>query len=290
MMLSGSDTLKCYMQNISQFPLITTKEEAELAQKISAGDLDSYKKLIRCNLRLVVKIAHDFENRGLPLLDLISEGNIGLMRAVKKFDPTKGAKLSSYAAWWIKQSMRRALYNQTKIIRIPVQSATKINKIQGAKKKLSKTLGRSPTNQEIAEELDFTERTVNGLRSGKTYTISMQTPLQSGEDGELEDILPDERTTSPDDVIETNETIQYMIKLMEQLNEREKIILDLRFGLSSGTPKTLEQVRVEIGCTRERVRQIQNKALSKLRSLLEEDGHHTVLEIFTDKGFFIGDN
>jgi len=281
-MLSDNDTLKLYMQNISQYSLISTKQEALLAKRIAKGDAEARSELIRSNLRLVVKIAHDFKGLGLPLLDLISEGNIGLIRAVEKFDPTKGAKLSSYAAWWIKQAMRRALCNQTKIIRIPVQSASKINKIQAAKGKLSEKLGRMPTDKEIAEAVDLTERTVNGLRQGKTYTVSMQAPFKAGEEGEIKDILPDDKTVAPDNFIKDNETLNHMMKLTTQLEEREKVILDLRFGLSTGAPKTLEQVSAAVGRTRERVRQIQNQALTKLRSMLNEDGNYDVSEILAD--------
>ena len=271
-MLSDNDTMKLYMQNIGQYPLVTPDEEIKLAAKIAKGDNDARGKLIRSNLRLVVKIAHDFKGLGLPLLDLISEGNIGLMRAVEKFDPSKGAKLSSYAAWWIKQSMRRALANQARTIRIPVQSASKICKIQAAKVKLSEQLGRDPTDKEIADEVKLTERTVTGLRLGKTTTISLHDPIQHGEDGEFRDIIPDDKSTAPDEVVQDEETLSHMLQLTEKLDVRERRILELRFGLNGERPKTLEEVSQSIGRTRERVRQIQNQALDKLKSMLEEDG------------------
>ena len=271
-MLSDNDTMKLYMQNIGQYPLVTPEEEIKLAARIAKGDNDARGKLIRSNLRLVVKIAHDFKGLGLPLLDLISEGNIGLMRAVEKFDPSKGAKLSSYAAWWIKQSMRRALANQARTIRIPVQSASKICKIQAAKAKLMEQLGREPTDKEIADEVKLTERTVTGLRLGKTTTISLHDPIQHGEDGEFRDIIPDDKSTAPDEVVQDEETLSHMLVLTEKLDERERRILELRFGLNGERPKTLEEVSQSIGRTRERVRQIQNQALEKLKSMLEEDG------------------
>jgi RNA polymerase primary sigma factor len=271
-MLSDNDTMKLYMQNIGQYPLVTPEEEIKLAAKIAKGDNDARGKLIRSNLRLVVKIAHDFKGLGLPLLDLISEGNIGLMRAVEKFDPSKGAKLSSYAAWWIKQSMRRALANQARTIRIPVQSASKICKIQAAKVKLSEQLGREPTDKEIADEVKLTERTVTGLRLGKTTTISLHDPIQHGEDGEFRDIIPDEKSSAPAELVKDEETLRDMLRLVETLDEREKTILTLRFGLNGDPPKTLEEVSQSIGRTRERVRQIQNFALEKLRKMLEENG------------------
>ncbi|MBT3377868.1 MAG: RNA polymerase sigma factor RpoD/SigA [Lentisphaerae bacterium] len=276
-MLSDNDTMKLYMQNIGQYSLVTPAEEVELAALISAGDPEARAKLIRSNLRLVVKIAHDFKGLGLPLLDLISEGNIGLMRAVEKFDPSKGAKLSSYAAWWIKQSMRRALANQARTIRIPVQSASKISKIQAARTKMAEKLGREPTDKEIAEEVNLTERTVTGLRLGKTTTISLHDPIQHGEDGEFRDIIPDEKTTSPDEIVEDEETLRHMLKLTGKLDERERTILMLRFGLNGERPRTLEEVSQTIGRTRERVRQIQNQALEKLRLMIEEDGAHTAV-------------
>ncbi len=270
-MLSDNDTMKLYMQHIGQYPLVTPEEEVDLADEIKNGSEEARIKLIRSNLRLVVKIAHDFKGLGLPLLDLISEGNIGLMRAVEKFDPSKGAKLSSYAAWWIKQSMRRALANQSRTIRIPVQSATKISKIQNARTKLREELGREPTNAEIAEAVNLTERTVSGLRLGKTTTISLHDPIQQGEEGEFRDIIPDESTTSPDEIVQDDETLHHMLDLVSRLEERERSILQLRFGLDGERPHTLEEVSRIIGRTRERIRQIQNQALEKLRLMIEND-------------------
>lgn len=281
-MISDNDTMKLYMQSIGQFQLISQEEEAVLASKIADGDDAAREALIRSNLRLVVKIAHDFKGLGLPLLDLISEGNIGLMRAVEKFDPSKGAKLSSYAAWWIKQSMRRALANQARTIRIPVQSATKIGKIQTAKSKLVQSLGRDPTDKEIASEINLTERTVVGLRQGKTSTISIFDPIQNGADGEFKDIIPDEKTFSPDDIVKDEETLNHMLELISKLEERERVILNLRFGLQGDKPKTLEEVSISIGRTRERVRQIQNQALDKLRALLNEERTLEDFEPFLD--------
>lgn len=269
-MLSDNDTMKQYMQSIGKFKLVSTEEEAILAKRIAKGDQEARTTLINSNLRLVVKIAHDFKGSGLPLLDLISEGNIGLMRAVEKFDPTKGAKLSSYAAWWIKQSMRRALANQARTIRIPVQSASKIGKIQNARTKLTQQLGREPTDKEIATEVGLTERTVTGLRQGKTSTISLFDPIQNGAEGEFKDIIADDKSIAPDDIARDDETLSVMSKLVKQLPERERVILKLRFGLDGEKPKTLEEVSRSIGRTRERVRQIQNQALETLRAAIEE--------------------
>ena len=270
-MVGKSDTMKAYMQEIGQIPLVTREEEVELAALIAAGSEKARAKLIRSNLRLVVKIAHDFKGLGLPLLDLISEGNIGLMKAVEKFDPAKGAKFSSYAAWWIKQSMRRALSNQSRTIRIPVQSAGKINKIKNARIRLTEELGREPTDAEIATTLQFSERTVSALRMAELRTFSLQDPIQQGENSVFQDIIPDFGTTTPSDTICDIELLRRVKGLLDRLDEREQMILRTRFGLDGARPKTLEEVSRMIGRTRERVRQIQNHALKKLRKFIEEE-------------------
>lgn len=273
--VSKNDTMKVYMQDIGQIDLVSKEEEVVLAAKIHGIDNfehdEARSTLIKANLRLVVKIAHDFKGLGLPLLDLISEGNIGLMRAVEKFDPAKGAKFSSYAAWWIKQSMRRALANQSRTIRIPVQSAGKINKIKSVRMKLAEELGRDPTDAEIAEHLDFSERTVAGLRLADLRTFSLHDPIQQGEDGEFQDIIPDRGAMTPDRILGDVESVDRLLDLLDELEEREQMILKMRFGLDGSRPRTLEEVSQEIGRTRERVRQIQNQALSKLRSLLADE-------------------
>ncbi|OGV66852.1 MAG: hypothetical protein A3K18_30395 [Lentisphaerae bacterium RIFOXYA12_64_32] len=270
-MLSDNDTLKLYMQHIAQYPLVTPAEESDLAKGIHQGSEACRTRLIRSNLRLVVKIAHDFKGRGLPLLDLISEGNIGLMVAVGKFDPSKGAKLSSYAAWWIKQSMRRALANQARTIRIPVQSATKISKIQDARSRLRERLDRDPTDAEVAVVVNLTERTVCGLGRVRTTTVSLSAPVQDGEDGELRDIIPDDGAPAPDRIIQEHEMIRHMLELVDNLDERERRIINLRYGLGGTRPHTLEEISQIVGRTRERIRQIQNRALHQLRAMLESD-------------------
>ncbi len=273
--VTKNDTMKVYMHDIGQISLVTKDEEVDLAAMIHGGDNMAHDQarttLIKANLRLVVKIAHDFKGLGLPLLDLISEGNIGLMRAVEKFDPAKGAKFSSYAAWWIKQSMRRALANQSRTIRIPVQSAGKINKIKSVRMKLTEKLGREPSDAEIAEHLDYSERTVAGLRLADLRTFSLQDPIQQGEDGEFQDIIPDRGTMTPDRILSDVESVGRLVSLLSELDIRERMILQMRFGLDGKRPKTLEEVSQEIGRTRERVRQIQNQALTKLRTLLADE-------------------
>ena len=278
--VSKNDTMKVYMGEIGQISLISKTEEAELSKAIHSGSDASHDEaratLTKANLRLVVKIAHDFKGLGLPLLDLISEGNIGLMRAVEKFDPVKGAKFSSYAAWWIKQSMRRALANQSRTIRIPVQSAGKINKIKSVRMKLTEELGREPTDSEIAEHLDFSERTVAGLRLADLRTFSLHDPIQQGEEGEFQDIIPDRRAMTPDQILGDVESVKRLLTLLDELEDRERLILKMRFGLDGYRARTLEEVSQAIGRTRERVRQIQNQALVKLRTLLaDESGYST---------------
>ena len=272
---SKNDTMKVYMQDIGQISLVTKEEEVELAAMIHGDDPKAHdearSKLIQANLRLVVKIAHDFKGLGLPLLDLISEGNIGLMRAVEKFDPAKGAKFSSYAAWWIKQSMRRALANQSRTIRIPVQSAGKINKIKAARIKLTEQLDREPSDAEIAEFLEFSERTVSGLKLADLRTFSLHDPIQQGEDGEFQDIIPDHSAFTPDRILGDVESLGRLKYLLKDLDKRELMILNMRFGMDGSKPKTLEEVSQEIGRTRERVRQIQNQALAKLRAMLADE-------------------
>ena len=275
--LGKNDTMKVYMQDIGKISLVTKDEEIELAADIHGNDPNARERaraiLIKANLRLVVKIAHDFKGLGLPLLDLISEGNIGLMRAVEKFDPKKGAKFSSYAAWWIKQSMRRALANQSRTIRIPVQSAGKINKIKSMRLKLTEELGREPTDAEIAERLEFSRRTVSGLRLADLRTFSLHDPIQQGEDGEFQDIIPDSATQTPERILGDMESVDRLKGLIKELDEREKKILRMRFGLDGEKPRTLEEVSQEIGRTRERVRQIQNQALTRLKGMLfDEEG------------------
>lgn len=269
-MYNDTQAINSYIQNISAFGLVTQVEEAELAKKIAKGDLAARQKLIRCNLRLVVKIAHDFKGRGLALLDLIAEGNIGLIRAVEKFDPTKGAKLSSYAAWWIKQAMRRAIVNQSNTIRIPVQSANKIYKIRLAKERMEEELGRLPTDAEIAKELELTVRTVEGLKLGRLSTISLQDPILAGESGNFADVIPDENVSGPNLLCALKTDKGHLMEQFKLLSQREQDILCLRFGINEDRPRTLEEVSQIIGRTRERVRQIQNRALEKLKKMMAD--------------------
>lgn len=269
--IGKKDSLKTYMENISRYPLISTEDEVRLAEMIHSADPEQKKQaaqtLIQSNLRLVVKIAHDFKGIGLPLMDLISEGNIGLMRSVYKFDPALGAKFSSYAAWWIKQSMHRALSNQTRTIRIPVQTGAKIRKIRLTREKMAAELGREPLDTELAAELHYSKRTINMLRHAENSTFSLNDPIKSGENDTFEELIADPNAKSPEKQISDADSLQRLHEAMTRLDEREREVITLRFFRF----KTLEQVSVMINRTRERVRQIQNQALAKMRVVMAEE-------------------
>jgi len=269
--MAKHDAMKFYMRDIGDIPLVNLEEEAELAKMIKKGDKAALDQLVRANLRLVVKIAHDFKGFGLPLQDLISEGNIGLMRAAEKFDPAKGAKFSSYAAWWIKQNMRRGLAEKSRTIRVPIASASKIKKIKLTLGHLIEELGREPTNAEIANRVDFSERVVKRLKRSDLKTVSLQDPIMRGEEGELNHLIPDETNATPDQVLDDSESVNRINSLLQELDNRERSILLMRFGLDGGLPRTLEEISKKIGRTRERVRQIQKRALTKLRSQIDTD-------------------
>lgn len=269
--MARTDAMKFYMRDIAQIPLVDQEEEVRLARRIHDGDVEAREKLIRANLRLVVKIAHDFRGMGLPLQDLVSEGNIGLMRAAEKFDPDKGAKFSSYAAWWIKQAMRRALSEKSRTIRVPIASGAKISKIRYARIRLTETLGRDPTDEEIAAQVDCSERVVNRLKQSDTRTVSLHDPIMRGEEGEIANLIPDENAESPFAIMDDREAVMRLRILMKDLDPRERTILLLRFGLDGGQPQTLEQISQQIGRTRERVRQIQQRALDKLRQRIHRE-------------------
>ncbi|OHE75022.1 MAG: RNA polymerase subunit sigma [Verrucomicrobia bacterium GWF2_62_7] len=226
--------------------------------------------MIRSNLRLVVKIAHDYSGLGLPLLDLISEGNIGLMKAVERFDPRKGGKLSTYASWWIKQSMKRALANQSKTIRLPVHLVDKIGKMRRAAIKLSEKLGRDPTDVELGKELGISSAKVSELRTVSIRPASLEAPIGEDETTEFGEIIGDESALDPFETLKDKSTKQDVTALLHKLDEREQLILRHRFALDGGKEQTLEEIGAALGVTRERIRQIQNIALRKLRKMMEK--------------------
>ena len=250
--------------------LLTPQEEIELAARIKKGDKKAREQMIKANLRLVVKIARDYEGIGLPLLDLISEGNIGLMKAVERFDPKKGGKLSTYGSWWIKQSIKRALANQSKTIRLPVHLVDKISKMRRVSMKLQEELGREPTDEELADELDMTAARVRQMRMAAIRPASLDAPIGDDESNNFSDVVEDENATSPYGNLEDKTVTGMLQDMVKHLDKREATILQYRFGLDGGPEKTLEEVGAKFGVTRERVRQIQNLALRKLRKMIEK--------------------
>ena len=264
------DTFRLYLREIGQVKLLTPEEEIGLAERIQRGDQDARELMIKANLRLVVKIARDYEGLGLPLLDLVSEGNIGLMKAVERFQPAKGAKLSTYAAWWIKQSIKRALADQSKIIRLPVHVTQKVAHIRRAAVKLRGTLDREATDQELADDLELSPRRVRQYREAARAVICLDSPISSNDSTLLSETLADENAIAPfDDLVEDNDH-NLVREVLATLDARESKIVALRFGLDDGKAKTLEQVAEHFGVTRERIRQIQVQALEKMREKIEK--------------------
>lgn len=266
----GDTAIKLYLREIGQVKLLTPAEEIELAARIKKGDKKAREQMIKANLRLVVKIAHDYEGLGLPLLDLISEGNIGLMKAVERFDPAKGGKLSTYGAWWIKQSIKRALANQSKTIRLPVHLVDKISKMRRVSHKLQEVLGREPTDDELAEELGMTASRVTQLRLAAIRPASLDAPIGDDESNNFSEIVQDENAATPYQELEDKTVTKMLQEMVKTLDPREATILRYRFGLDGGSEKTLEEVGERFGVTRERVRQIQNIALAKLRKMIQK--------------------
>jgi RNA polymerase primary sigma factor len=259
------------MQEISKTPLLTAKEEVELAGRIQKGDKAARDRMISANLRLVVKIAHDYNNFGLPLLDLISEGNIGLIKAVERFDPNKGGKLSTYAAWWIKQSIKRALANQSKTIRLPVHLVDKIAKIRKVTAQLADELDREPSDEEIGYVIGMPVNKVAHLKSVSVRPSSLDAPI--GEDGDTSfgELVGDDNQATPLENLQEKSTNENIRSVLGLLDEREAEIIQLRFGLDGDRPLTLEEVGEKFNVTRERVRQIQTIAIHKMRRLLTEN-------------------
>lgn len=260
--------LKRYFQEIGQFPLLTPQQEVELAAKIKKGDLEARDRMINANLRLVVTIARDYANLGLPLLDLISEGNIGLTKAVERFDPTKGAKLSTYAMWWIKQSIKRALANQSKTIRLPVHLADKLAKMRRVSLQMSDELGREPTDEELGEEIGIASEKVARLKSVGIRPASLDAPIAENDATEFAEVIGDDEAQTPFELLRDKNLLGELDGMLEVLDPRERKIISQRFGLDGGEPKTLEDVGKDFGITRERIRQLQNIALAKLRRAL----------------------
>lgn len=266
----GDTAIKLYLREIGQVKLLTPNEEIELAARIKKGDKKAREQMIKANLRLVVKIAHDYEGLGLPLLDLINEGNIGLMKAVERFDPAKGGKLSTYGSWWIKQSIKRALANQSKTIRLPVHLVDKISKMRRTAMKLQEEFGREPTDEELGEELGISAARVAQLRTAAIRPASLDAPIGDDDSNNFAEVVQDENADTPYEQLEEKTVTKMLQEMVKTLDPREATILRYRFGLDGGTEKTLEEVGEKFGVTRERVRQIQNIALNKLRKMIEK--------------------
>jgi RNA polymerase primary sigma factor len=267
-MADDSETsIKIYLREICQTPLLTPQEETELAARIKKGDQKARAWMIKANLRLVVKIAHGYSNLGLPLLDLISEGNIGLMKAVERFDPTKGGKLSTYGAWWIKQSIKRAMANQSKTIRLPVHLTEKIYKLNRVSLKMSEELGREPTDEELSEEIGISRAKLSQFKTVSIRPASLDAPISEDNSTEFGEIVGEDAQT-PFELFRDKNMHDELGELLGVLDDRERKIILQRFGLDGGKPKTLEEVGKKFGVTRERIRQLQNIAMAKLRRAL----------------------
>jgi RNA polymerase primary sigma factor len=262
--------IKIYLREIGRIPLLTLQQEIDLAARIKKGDREARVLMIKANLRLVVKIALDYANFGLPLLDLVSEGNIGLMKAVERFDPAKGGKLSTYGAWWIKQSIKRALANQSKTIRLPVHLVDKISKMRRVSLQMSEELGREPTDDELAEEIGLSRGKVSQLKTASMRPASLDAPISDDDSTEFGEIVGDEDAQTPFESLRDKNLRNEVSNLLEVLDDRERKIIFQRFGLDGGKPKTLEAVGKKFGVTRERIRQLQNIALAKLRRALSK--------------------
>jgi RNA polymerase primary sigma factor len=271
------DSLHLYLRTIGEFNLLTKEEEQELATLIQKGDKRAQDKMIKANLRLVVKIAKDFEGSGLPLLDLINEGNLGLMRGVEKYRPGTGAKFATYGGWWIKQYMRRAIANQSRTIRLPIHVLGQVDKIRFTRNSLKEEFDREPTDEEIGVELGITPSKVTFLRTAAIYPDSLQESIDDDSLSTLADVIKDEEAELPDEQTGKAETINLLKMLMRKMDPREMEILHHRFGLNGDSEnlqeiddseKTLQEIGKKLGITRERVRQIQNCALKKLREAI----------------------
>src|SRR2546423_4241325 len=269
-MNEGENGLSKYLREIGQIPLLTPEQEIELAAKIKRGNAAARERMILSNLRLVVTIAHDYVDLGLSLLDLISEGNIGLTKAVERFDPTQGGKLSTYAAWWVKQSIKRALANQSKTIRLPVHLVDKISKMRRVSLQMSEELGREPTDEELGDEIGIASGKVSQLKTVSIRPASLDAPISDDDSTEFGEIVGDEDAQTPFELLRDKNLRNEVGGLLDVLDDREKKIIFQRFGLDGGKPKTLEEVGKKFGVTRERIRQLQNIALSKLRRALSK--------------------
>lgn len=262
---SGRDSIRIYLDEIRKTKLLSAEEELDLARRVSEGDEGARCQMIESNLRLVVNIAKRYMNRGLPLLDLIEEGNMGLIRAVEKFDFERGFRFSTYATWWIRQAIERAIVNQARIIRLPVHVSEDITMVLKAERKLVQELGRDPTAEDIAERLSLPINKIQYIYQLVKRTSSIETPIGEDDDQELMDLIQDDKAIMPSEQVEEEKRLALVFSWLDELLDNEREIIILRFGLDDGEPKTLESIGQRYGVTRERIRQIEASALRKLR-------------------------
>lgn len=263
--LDIDDPVRMYLKEIGKIPLLTSEEERELARKSYEGDESAGQRLAEANLRLVVSIAKKYSGRGMQLLDLIQEGNLGLMRAVEKFDYQKGYKFSTYATWWIRQSISRAIADQARTIRIPVHMVETINKLIRTSRQMVQELGREPSSEELSQRMDMPVAKIEEIMKISMEPVSLETPIGEEYDSHLGDFIEDENVPVPSDAAAFSLLRMELLQVLESLTDREKTVLRLRFGLDDGKARTLEEVGREFNVTRERIRQIESKALRKLR-------------------------
>jgi RNA polymerase primary sigma factor len=261
-----NDPVRMYLKEIGKVPLLTAEEEVSLAKRIERRDMDAKRKLIEANLRLVVSIAKRYVGRGMLFLDLIQEGNLGLIRAVEKFDYRKGYKFSTYATWWIRQAITRAIADQARTIRIPVHMVETINKLIRVQRQLLQDVGREPTPEEIATEMGTTPQKVREILKISQEPVSLETPIGEEEDSQLGDFIEDEDATMPVEAVSEIMQKEELSQVLGTLTHRERKVIELRFGLKGEHPRTLEEVGQKFGVTRERIRQIEAKTLAKLKS------------------------
>ncbi len=259
------DTLGLYLKETGKFDLLLPQEEEELGRRAANGDLKARQTMIEANLRLVVSIAKRYSNRGMPLVDLIQEGNIGLIKAVEKFNPELGFKFSTYATWWIRQAITRAIADQGLLIRLPVHMVETVNKVRSLSRTLTADLGRDPTSEEIADYLGWPIEKVEYILRLNNDTVSLDTPVGDDGDSQIMDFLPDTEAEDPEAAAETSAMVRDLHDVLSSLTDRERRVIELRYGLEDGRARTLEEVGAEFHVTRERIRQIEAKALRKMR-------------------------
>ncbi|MDH3225737.1 MAG: RNA polymerase sigma factor RpoD [Thermoleophilia bacterium] len=275
---SPNDSVRMYLREIGRVSLLTGAEEVSLARRIERNDMGAKQQLIEANLRLVVSVAKRYGGRGMSFLDLIQEGNLGLIRAVEKFDYRRGYKFSTYATWWIRQAVTRAIADQARTIRVPVHMVETINRLSRVQRQLVQDLGREPTIAEMAEELEMSEERVREIQKVAQEPISLETPVGEEDDSELGDLLEDKAVVGPSEAVSDLLQREALAEVLDGLSHRERKVLELRFGLGGEEPRTLEEIGRRFGVTRERIRQIESKTLAKLKSYRDSQGLRNYLD------------